>query len=451
MRNIFILLSLFVFIPFSNAQIDQPGLFAILGFNDQHLVYISPSDSLEVIDLGTLGTTANVLRLFEGELWVVHSGDFSDGSGAELWHASVENEISTAMEENRDIEWQTINLPDYSNPWDVEYIDGSVFVSLIGENAVVKINPESGSEITRWEDMSAPQGLKSDQNGLIAVANSGWGFGSTVTFINTDDDEIDTSLAVHDNPQWIVYDGSRFHILCSGRSWGDNPVTGKVVVFNTVNDSSDEILLTSNPGEITLLQPGDEQEKAALGDEYAGDISHIAAYDTESLQIDENIPLYSGGFSLTSSSITGNLYVGSISTPYNLHLVETNEDGWDENITLLSTFDSPIMDLLYYIPENWNSIVSNKAVYFPSPELHPVFPNPFNSTAKITFTLSQRESVNLNLYTINGRIVNNMVQGVLSPGSHEIMINSSNLASGSYFVSLEGRNFSQVRQLVVVK
>lgn len=64
------------------------------------------------------------------------------------------------------------------------------------------------------------------------------------------------------------------------------------------------------------------------------------------------------------------------------------------------------------------------------------YPNPFNPSTVISFTLSAQSSVKLVVYDILGRQVAELIDNDLSLGVHKIQFNASNLSSGVYFYSI---------------
>ncbi len=83
-------------------------------------------------------------------------------------------------------------------------------------------------------------------------------------------------------------------------------------------------------------------------------------------------------------------------------------------------------------------------------ELDQNYPNPFNPTTNIKFSLPEASKVTLRVYDILGRQVAELVNGVLSSGSHTVQFNASNYASGIYFYRLEAKN-SQSKSFAAVK
>lgn len=84
-------------------------------------------------------------------------------------------------------------------------------------------------------------------------------------------------------------------------------------------------------------------------------------------------------------------------------------------------------------------------------ELGPNFPNPFNPTTSITYTIPQAVHVTLEVYDVLGREVISLVDGFMEAGRHTVEVDGSMLASGVYFYKLGTPSFSTVRKMLVIK
>lgn len=84
------------------------------------------------------------------------------------------------------------------------------------------------------------------------------------------------------------------------------------------------------------------------------------------------------------------------------------------------------------------------------------FPNPFNPTTQIAFTLPQQEHVFLSVYDAGGRLVKTLVSETLGPGAHNAAWNGTNaagepVASGIYFYRLRAGKASLTRKMILLK
>ena len=84
------------------------------------------------------------------------------------------------------------------------------------------------------------------------------------------------------------------------------------------------------------------------------------------------------------------------------------------------------------------------------------FPNPFNPSTKINFSIPTNGYVTLKVYNTIGQEVNNLVNGKMNKGVYETEFSGSNLNSGVYFYTLrftnsDGQFFSDTKKLLLIK
>jgi hypothetical protein len=90
-------------------------------------------------------------------------------------------------------------------------------------------------------------------------------------------------------------------------------------------------------------------------------------------------------------------------------------------------------------------------------KLHPAFPNPFNSTITITFTLPEKSKATIKIYNTRGELVRELLSKTQNSGEYEIMFNASNLASGIYICKLDatdlsdGSRFRAMQKITLIK
>ena len=79
------------------------------------------------------------------------------------------------------------------------------------------------------------------------------------------------------------------------------------------------------------------------------------------------------------------------------------------------------------------------------------YPNPFNPSTIIQYSLPSNEYVSLKVYDIIGREVTTLVNQQQSAGSYDVEFNASNLTSGIYFYKITAGNFNAVKKMLLVK
>ena len=78
-------------------------------------------------------------------------------------------------------------------------------------------------------------------------------------------------------------------------------------------------------------------------------------------------------------------------------------------------------------------------------------PNPFRGATEIVFSTPHEEAVRLRVYDASGRLVDTLVDGVVSAGVHRIRYERAGLASGVYFARLTRAEGTENRRMVVLK
>lgn len=84
-------------------------------------------------------------------------------------------------------------------------------------------------------------------------------------------------------------------------------------------------------------------------------------------------------------------------------------------------------------------------------ELAQNFPNPFNPTTNIRFSLPEQANVNLTVYNVLGQEVATVVNESLEAGIHNYAFDASNLNSGVYYYRIKTDNFVEVKKMMLVK
>lgn len=79
------------------------------------------------------------------------------------------------------------------------------------------------------------------------------------------------------------------------------------------------------------------------------------------------------------------------------------------------------------------------------------FPNPFNPTTKIIFSIPEKSFVSIIIYDLFGKEIFELTNDEFIPGYHELNFDGNNLSSGVYFYRLTAGNFSQTKKLLKIK
>jgi len=126
---------------------------------------------------------------------------------------------------------------------------------------------------------------------------------------------------------------------------------------------------------------------------------------------------------------TGGIYV----TGY-----ETNKAGFDYSFVT--------------IKYSWPVGIQNISSEFPDRFfLSQSYPNPFNPTTNINFTIPKSGFVKMIVYDINGREISTLVNQEMRPGSYKVDFDGSNLSSGIYYYTMTGGDFAETKKMMLVK
>jgi len=79
------------------------------------------------------------------------------------------------------------------------------------------------------------------------------------------------------------------------------------------------------------------------------------------------------------------------------------------------------------------------------------FPNPFNPTTKISYTLPKNEFVEINLFNIKGQTIKTLFSGQKNAGTHELTIKAYDMAGGIYFYKIKAGEYFKVRKMILLR
>ncbi|MFH1733713.1 MAG: hypothetical protein ABIE92_03305 [bacterium] len=125
--------------------------------------------------------------------------------------------------------------------------------------------------------------------------------------------------------------------------------------------------------------------------------------------------------------------------------------------------DNTIADMGAFYFDQGLGVPQNEASV-PSAFRFEAYPNPFNPSTTLTFTMPVAGKVALEVFDIRGRNVADVMAGVgaqhaaplhgghfYSPGTHAITFDGASLPSGIYFARLLTEDFQQTQKLVLLK
>jgi hypothetical protein len=79
------------------------------------------------------------------------------------------------------------------------------------------------------------------------------------------------------------------------------------------------------------------------------------------------------------------------------------------------------------------------------------YPNPFNPSTTLSYSVPENQEVTLNVYNTSGQLVKTLVNGMVERGEHKVVFDASDLASGVYVYTLKSATQSAMHKMVLVK
>jgi flagellar hook assembly protein FlgD len=79
------------------------------------------------------------------------------------------------------------------------------------------------------------------------------------------------------------------------------------------------------------------------------------------------------------------------------------------------------------------------------------YPNPFNPSTTIKFTLTSAVLVQLEIYNMIGEKVATLINETVNAGTHNVIWDASNMASGIYLYQLRSGNSVLSKKMTLLK
>ena len=352
-----------------------------------------------------------------------------------------------------------------TNPHDIEIIDDEkAYVTLYERAELLVVNPTDGVEIKRI-DLSSfadsdglPEVSKIVRVGNIAYLtcqrlnrNTDWGpaDNSYLILVDTLTDELidvdDTSNGIQgitlsvSNPNRIIHVGRKL-IVSGAAHFGDRNGGIDIIDLETkisLGIALDEATLGGDLNAIAMLDGN--RGFAVISDENF--TNSILPFDLSSKVIGQPLSGLSGGYIPDIIIENGRLIVadqGSYSDPQSVGIkvfdAETGE-------LLISRIDTGLPPVSLIPLGNTNVITAvNELAQLPNKSfLGNAYPNPFNSTVSIPFTLENSKNLKITVYDALGRHVNTLANATFPSGVHKIIWHGQNqvgatVGNGLYFV-----------------
>ena len=99
---------------------------------------------------------------------------------------------------------------------------------------------------------------------------------------------------------------------------------------------------------------------------------------------------------------------------------------------------------------NQSNAIYNNTQNIEKFKINRIYPNPFNPTTTVEYSLPHKGKVHLSLINIRGRILNSN-NYIKSAGLHSHIVDGTKLSSGIYFIRIKSQQATKVRKVTLIK
>ncbi|NOY57385.1 MAG: T9SS type A sorting domain-containing protein [Calditrichaeota bacterium] len=161
-------------------------------------------------------------------------------------------------------------------------------------------------------------------------------------------------------------------------------------------------------------------------------LKFLAVYDTET-----------NDFTQISSNIIGRRHSGAVVAENNLYIFGGNQAS--SNSSALKSLEyADISDYIVSVDYQNNREINNFI-------LHDNYPNPFNPTTTISYSIPEFTFVSIKIFNALGKEVATLVNANKAIGNHQVIFDATTLASGVYFYRLQVGDFIETKKMVLMR
>ncbi len=409
---------------------------------------------------GPGNNTDKALKVTVDSAGNVYVTGYSNGSGSLLDYATVKYNsngiqqwVSRYNGPGNDIDVPTAITVDNAGNVYVTGSSQSTSASGSQDYLTIKYNSAGSEEWTRRHD--GPAGLSDfatsmamDETGNIYVTGSCYATATLNDYVTIKYNSAGTELwsrtfngtaNLSDLAKMVILDNSG-NVFVTGSSVG----TGSSIDYTTVKYSSagtelwaasyngsannvDDVSAITADGFGNVYVTGKERINSAIYD-YAT-VKYNSAGQQEWVTKFNGVTSLNDGATSVNTDISGNVYVtGNSVNSFNSDFVTIKYS--QGNLT-------PVNGNNNGLPENY--------------KLWQNYPNPFNPSTKIKFSTVKAGKITLNIYDVNGKKLEELVNGSYSAGTYQADWNAASYSSGIYFYTIVTSEFTDTKRMILVK
>ncbi len=151
-------------------------------------------------------------------------------------------------------------------------------------------------------------------------------------------------------------------------------------------------------------------------------------------------------------TVSTNLPSGWLIQGGNGMIVMVNMDGstLGKDIVLEYTGNLTVVDALV---SDWSGtgMFADKQIIPTSFDLQPAYPNPFNPSTQVEFSVPYTSDVQLIVFNMLGQTVAELANGQYDSGTYSIFWNAGEAVSGMYFIRINVGEYTQTQKVMLLK
>lgn len=120
---------------------------------------------------------------------------------------------------------------------------------------------------------------------------------------------------------------------------------------------------------------------------------------------------------------------------------EINDNSLIEPVSFCYIYDST--NVIVSVPDK----IKSKEEFY----LYNNYPNPFNPSTVIAYSLPKEVTISIKIFNSLGKEITTLFSGKQYAGSHKVTFNASNLPSGVYFCRIQSPDFSKSIKMLLIK
>lgn len=155
------------------------------------------------------------------------------------------------------------------------------------------------------------------------------------------------------------------------------------------------------------------------------------------------------GFEIERSN--GNVFVSIGFVPGHGTTTETNSYSFEDNNLLPGSYSYRLKQIDFDGSFKYSETVEVRISVPVEFSLEQNFPNPFNPSTKIKYSIPQSSNVELKVYDVLGNEIETLVNEEKQTGTYEIAYYADNLPSGVYFYQLMAGSYIETKKMLLIK